>query len=111
MNQNHQTYIFNGTLYKIIGDMGLGFRKKAFTALNQTTNKIEIIFFPDVTEKYNDINENKQKFLDDIDELNLLYKAHGDKCIIKPMYTSKKEYVIITNYIQGRILYRYLTTI
>jgi hypothetical protein len=104
-----QEYMYDGSLYKIIADRGLGFRKKAHLALNKTKNELVMIFFPDITEKYNDINENKKKFLEDIDKLNELYNIHGDKCKIRPLYTSKEEYVIITNNLEGRTLYRYLT--
>jgi hypothetical protein len=104
-------YMYNGCIYKIVGDKGLGFRKRAYSAINKITNEYVIIFFPDITEKYNDINENKNKFLEDIDELNIIYNSHKDNCKIKPLYTSKEECVIITNYLEGRTLYRYLTQI
>ena len=103
--------IYNNTTYKIINERGLGFRKRALLAVNKETHENVIIFSPSTTEKYNDINTNKDKFLKDIDELELLYKVHKDKCKIIPIYTSKNDYIIITNYIEGRTLYRYLCDI
>lgn len=100
--------IYNNNTYKIINERGLGFKKRALLAINKKTDENVIIFHPAITEKYNDIDKNKDTFLKDIDELESLYKIHKDKCRIKPIYTSKEEYVIITNYIEGSVLYGYL---
>lgn len=101
--------ILDGILYKIIADRGLGFRKQALLCINTNTKEPVIMFYPSVTKIQNNINENKEKFIKDIDVLESLYKIHKDKCKIIPLYMSKEKYIIIIKYIEGGILYKYLS--
>lgn len=100
---------FNNNTYKIIKSKGLGYYKEAFLAINCNTQQHIILFLPAITNKYNNIEKNKKKFIQDINELESMYKLYKEKCLIRPIYTSKENYVILTEYIDGRTLYRYLS--
>lgn len=99
---------YNNIDYKIIQDNGLGFRKKSFVAVNCLTNELVTIFIPSITKTFNDIEFNKLQFKNDIDELLNIYNLYPNKCKIIPIYTSKDDLVIITKFIKGSILYKYL---
>lgn len=94
--------------YKILRVNGVGYRKRAYVGINLKTNEPIIIFCPCVTEKYNNIDVNNKKFINDIRVLLDLYKKYPDKCNIVPVYTSEDQLLIITKFIEGRVLYRYL---
>lgn len=99
---------FNKTNYIILMDNGLGFRKKSFLAKNCLTNELVVIFIPSVTTTFNDLESNKLQFENDIDILLKSYNLYPHKCKIIPIYTSKTEHVIITKFINGSVLYKYL---
>lgn len=96
------------TIYKILMDRGLGFRKQAFLCINTQTEEPVILFCPSITSIQNDINENKKKFINDIDIIETLYEKNKEKSKIIPLYMSKEKYIIIIKYIEGGILYKFL---
>jgi hypothetical protein len=98
----------NNEIYKIIKEIGIGYRKKAYLAKNKKTNEYVIVFEPEITLNYNNMNENILKFKKDIDILENIFKKFKDKCNIKPLYLSKDDMIIITKYFDGKIFYRYL---
>lgn len=101
---NEVTY--NSILYKIIKELAIGFRKKAYLAINTNSNNNVILFFPCVTIQYNDKSVNYEKFNNDIDLLE--NTSHGDKYNIIPIYTCKNTPIIITNILTYKSLYRYI---
>jgi len=104
----YDTITYNNTAYIILKELGIGYRKIAFLGENCLTGDYVIIFYPSITINYNNIEISKEKFIQDITELQECYTNYKNKCKLIPIYTSVSEYVIITEYIQGGIFYKYL---
>lgn len=100
---------YNNQNYEILSDRGIGFRKRVYLAQNLNTKEFNMIFYPCTTFNHNNINININKFKNDIDLIENIYKTYGNKCKIIPYFTSKESLVIITNFIdKNRYLYQFL---
>lgn len=96
--------------YKIIKECGIGLRKKVYIGYDTKTNNKIHIFIPTTTINFNNLELNQEKFKNDIDLLENLYKIHKNNCNIIPLYYCKKNLVIITKYIsKNSIVYKYLS--
>lgn len=99
---------YDNVKYKVLKDAGLGFRKKAFVAVNLLTKESVMVFIPSVTKQCNNLELNKLHFLNDIDTIEDTYKLYPNICKILPLFTSKNDYIIISHFISGKPLYSFL---